>query len=182
MIYFWTRLIIILVSKGIRPHWNLNKDISMQFRVRIMDCDGFQIMSGFQYPMYMDIVRWAHITNAGFLKLAVKNKWAPVVRSQKIFYIRPLRLWSTFSVNVSIVGWDENWFYHQHVFEQKNSIKAIGFTKAGIWKKRELISVKEVLDDPRILFKEKLPPILITQLFANDNEVQNYVTNSIVSA
>ena len=170
MIYFWCRLGVILLVNGFRPHWNLNKEASIKCRVRLLDCDGLQVMCGNQYPMYMDLGRWLHVTKAGFLNLAIKNRWAPVLRSQKVIYLKPLRLWSSFQVRVSLAGLDKKWVYHQHVFEQNGSIRAIGITKACVWKNKRRIPLTDVVNDPRVIYKEKPVPSWVKDMFPDDHE------------
>lgn len=179
MIYFWCRLVIILLVNGFRPHWNLNEEVNPKCRVRVLDCDGLQVMCGNQYLKYMDLGRWMHVTKAGFLKLAIKNKWAPVLRSQKIIYLKPLRLWSAFQVKVSLVGLDEKWVYHQHVFEQNGSIKAIGITKACVWKNKRRVPILDVLKDSRVICREKPVPAWVIDMFPDSHEQPNNIQLNI---
>jgi acyl-CoA thioesterase FadM len=174
MIYFWCRVGVILATKGIKPKWDLNEEISLNFRVRLFDCDGLKVMCGFKYPMYMDIGRWANASSAGFVTLAIKNKWAPVLRTQKVFYLRPLRLWSLFKVKVSLAGFDDKWFYHKHIFKQNDSIKAVGITKCGIWKKRKIVPIKDVISDPRVICKDIPLPVWIKEIFPDEHEQINF--------
>lgn len=142
MLYFWSKLCLIIVFNRNKRLKSLNEEISVPFRVRTFDCDGLKVMSGFKYPVYMDLARWTHIIRVGFLEVAVKNRWAPVLGSQKIIHRKPLNILSKFTVRVSLAGWDDRWFYHLHLFEQKDLLKAIGITKAGIWKNHQQVFTK----------------------------------------
>jgi acyl-CoA thioesterase FadM len=177
MIYYWCRLGLILLFNAFKPHWNLNDEVSIKCRVRLLDCDGLQVMCGNQYPMYMDLGRWLQVAKAGFVKLAIKNKWAPVIRSQKIIYLKPLRLWSLFTVKVSLIGVDKKWIYHQHLFEQNGSIRAIGVTKACVWKNKRRIPIEEVLNDSRIIYEDKPLPSWTREMFPDSHERLNYFSN-----
>jgi len=118
----------------------------------------------------MDLGRWLHVTKAGFLALFMKNKWAPVLRSQKIIYLKPLRLWSSFQVKVSLAGIDKKWVYHQHVFEQNGSIRAVGITKACLWKNKRRVPLIDVVKDSRIVCKEKPVPGWVKEMFPDTHE------------
>ncbi len=174
MIYFWCRVGVIIATKGIKPKWDLNEEISLNFRVRLFDCDGLQVMCGHKYPVYMDIGRWASASSAGLATLVIRNKWAPVLRSQKVFYRRPLRLWSLFKVKVSFAGFDDKWFYHKHIFQQNGSIKAIGITKCGIWKKRKIVPIKDVFSDSKVIYKETPLPVWIKEIFPDKHEKTSF--------
>lgn len=122
----------------------------------------------------MDLGRWLHVTKVGFVNLAVKNRWAPVLRSQKVIYLKPLRLWSVFQMKVSLVGFDEKWVYHQHIFEQDGRIMAIGFTKACIWKKKKRIPINDFVNDTRVIHKETPVPSWVKEMFPDDHEKLNH--------
>ena len=177
MIYFWSRLGLILLANAFRPQWNLNDEVYIKCRVRLLDCDGLQVMCGNQYPMYMDLGRWLHVAKAGFIQLAIKNGWAPVLRSQKVIYLKPLRLWSSFRVRVFVVGMDEKWIYHQHIFEQNDSIRAIGITKASVWKNKRRIPLTDVLKDPRVKYEDKPVPSWVKDMFPDGQERLTYFSN-----
>lgn len=171
MFYFWYKLFLISILNLNKRLDNLDDEISVPFRVRLFDCDGLQVMAGFQYPFYMDLARWTHIIKGGFLSVAIKNGWAPVLGSQKIVHRKPLKIFSKFTVKVLLAGWDDKWFYHVHLFEQNNLIKAVGITKAGIWKNHQQVLAKLILEELK-LNGEKKVPVWITDIF--DKDLENF--------
>jgi acyl-CoA thioesterase FadM len=170
MIYYWFRLGRILLSSSLSSPLAIGDEIALSFRVRALDCDGLQVMTASQYAIYMDFARWALITRNGFIRTAFRNGWAPTVGSQKIIYRKPLRRWSPFKVRVSCVGWDEKWAYHLHLFEQHGKIKAIGVTKAMVWKKGRAVPFEQVLKQLKANRTEMVPPVWILDLFERDHE------------
>jgi acyl-CoA thioesterase FadM len=168
MLYAWYKIASILAIHSNRPLSHIGEEISLSFRVRLFDCDGFRIMSGFQYPTYMYLSSWALCTRARFPKTILTKRWAPVAASQKTIFWRPLKLWSLFTLKVSFAGWDDNWFYHQHVFQQKESVHALGTTRFAVWENRHIVPVVRVLDVIGFDFEEKPPPVWINNQFKED--------------
>lgn len=170
MFYIWYKIASILIAYSNKPLSNINEELSLSFRVRFLDCDGLRIMSGFQYPDYMHLSSWALCTRAGFPKKIITKKWTPVAISQKTICRKPLKLWSPFTLQVSFAGWDDNWFYHQHLFQQKGNLRAIGTTRFGVWGNRKIVPVSQVFEEIGFEFEEKKTPVWINNQYKEDND------------
>lgn len=96
---------------------------------------------------------------------------APTLRSQKIIYRKPLKRWAQFTLKALTVGWDEKWVYHIHKFEQGGEIKAVGITRALIWKKDKLQILQEILQSAGVKDLNKRPPEWVLNLFQNDAHI-----------
>ena len=132
MIYYWYKIIKILVLRNFQSEVNYDQIIRRTFRVGPFDCDGLRVMSAAKYPIYMDFLRWELIARSKLFNAIVKRGLAPTLGSQKIIYRKPLKIWSKFDVVLESVGMDDKWVYNVHYFEQANEVKAIGITRALI--------------------------------------------------
>jgi acyl-CoA thioesterase FadM len=148
MFYYWYRIIRILIAKNFQTQINPDTALSRDFTVRMFDCDGLRVMAAFKYTMYRDFIRWELIARSGLYKEIVLKGLAPTLGSQKIIYRKPLKRWTRFILKVYTAGWDEKWVYHIHNFEQNGEIKAVGITRALIWKKDKPQILKEILEKP----------------------------------
>src|SRR5688572_18304834 len=135
MIYYWFHLIKILMERHFRKPVDIEEELSRTFRVGLFDCEGLRVMSAFKYAIYMDFLRWEMVARSKLFAEFVRKGIAPALGSQKIIYRKPLKLWTKFTVRLQTAGWDEKWIYHVHKFEQRGEIKALGVTRALIWKK-----------------------------------------------
>jgi acyl-CoA thioesterase FadM len=117
MLYAWYKIASILAIHSNRPLSHIGEEISLSFRVRLFDCDGFKIMSDFQYPTHMYLSSWVLCTRVRSPKTILTKIWASVAASQKTIYWRPLKLWSSFTVKASFTGWDDKWYCQEHVFQ-----------------------------------------------------------------
>ena len=180
MLYTWYKIAYILISHSSKNLPDINDEISISFRVRLLDCDGFRIMSGFQFPLYMYLSSWALGSHVKFPKRIITKGWSPIAVSQKYISKKPLKLWSKFTVKVSFAGWEEKWFYHQHLFTQNGNIHAIGATKFAIWGKRRTVPIKRVFEEVGYDYMEKQPAEWILQLFIADKHIINNIGNSLI--
>ncbi len=173
MLYYWYRILRILLSRKFLSPIDLEAPIERKFRVRLFDCDGLRVMTASRYPVYMDFIRWETIARSELYNIVVKGGLAPTLGSQKIIYRRPLKIFSTFLVKLELAGWDDKWIYHIHTFTQKNRIAAIGITRALIWKRDKTVPMQDILSKAGIAQKENPPAPWIADLFAQDKSIIN---------
>jgi acyl-CoA thioesterase FadM len=174
MFYYWFRIVWILVARRFQTQVNIEEELTRSFRVRLFDCDGFRVMTAFKYAAYMDLIRWEMIARSKLFKEILPKGLAPTLGAQKIIYRRPIKLWTKFTLRLHTMGWDDKWVYHVHKFEQNGEVKAIGITRALIWKKDKPQILREILQNIGVKNLDKEPPEWITNLFQTDaNILQN---------
>jgi hypothetical protein len=69
------------------------------------------------------------------------------------------------------VGWDEKWVYHVHKFEQDGELKAIGITRALIWRKDKPQLMFETMKNLGVKDLNKRAPDWVLSLFQSDGEI-----------
>ena len=170
MFYYWYSIIKILILRNFQTKVNYDQTIRRTFRVGLFDSDGFRVMAAAKYPIYMDFLRWELIARSKLFKAIVKRGLAPTLGSQKIIYRKPLKLWSRFTVILESVGMDDKWVYHAHYFEQDNEVKAVGITRALIWKKDIPTALADILKEIGA-DEKKAPPTWVSKLFSDDKKI-----------
>ncbi len=91
MLYYWYRIIRILVERNFQKQVNIEDELTRTFRARLFDCDGLRVMSAFKYTVYMDFIRWELIARSKLYNEIVIKGNAPTLGSQKIIYRKPVR-------------------------------------------------------------------------------------------
>src|SRR5215207_9007214 len=134
MLYYWYRISLIFLSRKFQMPLDINCELTRTFRVRLFDCDAFRVMGAFKYSTYMDYIRFELVARTKLYNEIFLKRLAPTLGSQKLIYRKPLKRWTKFTVRLQTAGWDDKWIYHVHKFEQNGEVKAIGITKALIWK------------------------------------------------
>jgi len=170
LIYYWYTLLKIFVLKNFQKEVTYNQTIRRTFRVGPFDCDGLRVMTAAKYPVYMDFVRWELIARSKLFKAIVKSGLAPTLGSQKIIYRKPLKIWSKFDVVLESVGTDDKWIYNVHYFEQEKEVKAIGITRALIWKRNIPTALSDIMKEVGAT-ETKEPPLWVLKLFNEDKEI-----------
>jgi acyl-CoA thioesterase FadM len=171
MFYYWYRIIRILIAKNFQKQIDIETELSRKFTVRLFDCDGFRVMTAFKYAAYMDFIRWELIARSKLYSEIVLKGLAPTLGSQKIIYRKPLKRWTKFTVRLQTEGWDDKWIYHVHNFEQKGEIKAVGITRALIWKKDKPQILKQILENIGVKDINRKPPDWVLNLFQSDTDI-----------
>ena len=171
MLHYWFTILKILILRNFQRPIHPEDTLSRTFRVRLFDCDGLRVMTASKYPAYMDFIRWELIARSKLYQAIVKNGLAPALGSQKIIYRKPIKIWTKFNLVLDTVGWDEKWIYHVHKFEQKGELKAIGITRALIWRKDVPSMMEKILLEAGAKNLKKTPPAWVTHLFEDDKEI-----------
>jgi len=65
----------------------------------------------------------------GIFERARRQRWRPLVVSQSIRYVRPLRRFQRFTLSTRLVAWDEKWFFIEHKIERRGQVAAFGVAK-----------------------------------------------------
>jgi acyl-CoA thioesterase FadM len=181
MLHYWYTVSKILLFRKLKPQIELDQTIERRFRVRLFDCDGLRVMTASRYPAYMDYIRWELIARSKLYSAIVKRGLAPTLGSQKIIYRKPLKRWTRFTIRLETAGWDEKWVYHTHYFVQNNRVKAIGITRALIWKKDVPHILSDIIaeaDGPRGI---NPPPDWVQKLFLDDKSVVESAQSSLIT-
>ena len=171
MFYYWYRIIRILISRNFQEHIDIENELTRTFRVRLFDCDGLRVMAAFKYSIYMDFMRWELMARSKLYNEMARKGLGPALGAQKIVYRKPLKVGTKFNVRLTTAGWDEKWVYNIHKFEQGGEIKAIGITKALIWRKDSPQLFIELLKNIGVKNLNKRPPAWVLSIFQNDKEM-----------
>lgn len=171
MLYYWYRIIRILLSRKFQKPVDITAELNRTFRVRMFDCDGLRVMTAFKYAAYMDFIRWELIARSPLYQEVFLKGLAPTLGSQKLIYRRPLKIWTRFNLRLQTIGWDDKWIYNLHHFEQNNEVKAVGVTRALIWRKDKPQVLREILQKAGVEELNHPPPDWVMQLFLNDGDI-----------
>ncbi len=78
-----------------------------KFRCWFTDIDVLRHMNNGKYFSIMDLARVDLMARSGLLKKFSKLNWYPVVVSETIRFKKSIKLFQSFTVETSIIGWDK---------------------------------------------------------------------------
>lgn len=90
------------------------------FTMRVMpnDLDIYLHVNNGRYLTLMDLGRMHLMAVTGLLKPLQQRRWAPLLGSIKVHFIRSLRLFEKFKLTTQVIYWDEKWIYiEQKIFK-----------------------------------------------------------------
>ncbi|MDH5391552.1 MAG: thioesterase family protein [Gammaproteobacteria bacterium] len=120
----YIRLLLILLKSRLRPAMQ-PLDISViTLRVLLTDLDLNRHMNNGRFLTIMDLGRMDLLKRTGTLKLAIKNKWMPIVGTATIDFQRPLKLWQKYELHSRIYSWDDKWIYLEQTFISNDKLIA----------------------------------------------------------
>jgi acyl-CoA thioesterase FadM len=117
----------------------------LSFRVWPNDCDLNLHLNNGRYLTFMDLGRLHLIAQIGFLRGLFRRRWAPVLSTAEMNFIRPLGPLRKFDLVTRLLSWDEKYFYIEQRFEVGGRLHAIGMVKGLFLHGRERVESRAVM-------------------------------------
>jgi len=116
------------------------------FRVLPHDCDLNIHLNAGRFMSFMDVARMDLIGRTGLLRRMLRRGWRPIMGGCAVTYRREIRPFERFRIRSRVVGWDEKWFYLEHVVEKgADTFCAIGTARTLVRGKSGGIAPRDVL-------------------------------------
>lgn len=144
MVLFF-RFIIVMVASLFRSRIGPLDESLVRFTVLPNDCDlNFHLNAG-RYLGFMDVARMDLIGRTGLLRKMLRRKWRPVMGGVVVRYRRSIPPLARFEIRSRVLGWDEKWFYIEHVVEREGKFCAIGTVRTLVHSAASNITTRDVL-------------------------------------
>jgi acyl-CoA thioesterase FadM len=92
----------------------------VRFTVLPTDCDLNVHLNAGRFVSFMDVARIELIGRARLLAPLIRRGWRPVMGGCTVLYRRSIQPFERFTIRSRCAGWDEKWFYIEHVVENAN--------------------------------------------------------------
>ena len=106
--------------------------IELKLRVWPQDLDINGHMNNGRYMTITDLALIEYLTRTGFIKVALRNGWRPMLGGSIISYRRGLKPFAEYTLRFSIICWDERWNYMTFEFLQNGTTMALGHSKGAV--------------------------------------------------
>lgn len=131
------RLIGCLIASLFRPRMDPLDQGVVRMRVWPNDLDLNVHANSGRYLSFMDVGRIDLLVRMRLLRKVVARGWRPIVGGAMLSFRKSLLPFERFTVRSRIVGWDEKWFYFEHIIEKDGGeVAAIG-TVRGLLRGRD---------------------------------------------
>jgi acyl-CoA thioesterase FadM len=119
----------------------------VRFTVLPHDCDLNIHLNAGRFLSFMDISRIELLARMRVFQRVIKRGWRPVVGGAVIRYRRSVQPFERFSVQSRVVGWDEKWFYIEHILNRADgSMAAIAYARTLLRKKDGTVQPRELIE------------------------------------
>jgi acyl-CoA thioesterase FadM len=140
------RFLTVMIASFFRSRIDPLGTSVVRFTALPTDCDLNIHVNAGRYLSFMDVARMDLIGRTGLLRHLMRRGWRPIMGGAVVRYRREIRPFERFLVRSRILGWDEKWFYIEHLVEKGDQHCASAFTRTLIRKKGESLAPGEVLE------------------------------------
>lgn len=136
----------------------------LHFRVLPHDIDFNLHLNDGRYVSFMGLGRADLLARMRVLPQALRRRWAPVIGGVIVRYRREIRTFERFTLRSRIIGWDEKWFYIQHVLEAGGRMRARAYVRGVLRAATGAVPTADVL--ALVGWKEASPEFGLQRLAA----------------
>lgn len=133
------------------------KTTESAFRVLPTDLDVNLHLNNGRYHQLIDVNRLEWLVRTRILQAALARRWKPVLGGTLIQFRREMKLWQSGRLRTGLLGWDERWFYLEHVVStREGKVVAQGLAKAAFRGRGGWVptaSVREAVGHPSLVME-----------------------------
>ena len=152
------RFLFAMILGCLRPRIDAFETSVARFTVLPTDCDLNLHLNAGRFVSFMDVGRMDLLSRTRLIGPLLKRGWRPVMGGIVVRYRRSVLPLQRFDVRSRLVGWDEKWFYVEHIVEHDGVFCAQAYVRTIVRKKNGNATPREVL---ALLGREELqsPPL-----------------------
>jgi len=140
---YW-RLLLVWLGARRKPKIALGDTIELRLTVLPNDVDLNGHMNNGRYLTIVDLALVEYMTRAGFMGLALRRGWRPMLGGSMIAYRRGLKPLRRYTLRFTIACWDARWSYIRFEFVRDGVTVAGGHAKGGIVGPRGIVGSAEM--------------------------------------
>lgn len=118
------------LSSFTKPKYSFLDTVSKTYRVLPQHIDFNIHINNAKYLEFFERGRWNHSVQTGSFNQLIRHGYNFIVAGIDIGYIRELKLFQSFSLETSYVGWDEKYFYLEQRCTVNGKIHSYALLKA----------------------------------------------------
>ncbi len=139
----YLRLLITWLRARLKPVIRPGDTIELSLRVLPNDLDVNGHMNNGRYMTITDLALIEYFTRAGFLAVAWKRGWRPMLGGSMISFRRALKPFTTYTLRFTVQCWDERWNYMRFEFVRDGEVMALGHAKGAVVGRKGIVSSGE---------------------------------------
>lgn len=129
------RLFWLILTQRLRSRCDILGPSEMRLRVLPNDLDVFMHVNNGVFFTYADLGRIDLLLRANAFHRLRKAGFYPVVAAETMQFKKSLKLWQSFSIHTTVVGWGKKSVYLEQVFTRKGELVAKALIDARFLKR-----------------------------------------------
>jgi len=129
------RFLFAMIRGHLRPRIDGLETAVSRFTVLPTDCDLNIHLNAGRILSFMDVARMELLARTRLMGPLLRRGWRPVMGGVVVRYRRSILPFQRFDVRSRVVGWDEKWFYVEHVLERNGVFCAHSYVRMVIRKR-----------------------------------------------
>ncbi len=137
LLWTWLR------ARFFKPAIQMGDTIELQLRVWPTDLDVNGHMNNGRYMTITDLALIEYFTRSGFLPVALRKGWRPMLGGSLISFRRGLKPFKAYTLRFAVLCWDERWNYFRFEFQHRGQTMAVGYSKGAVVGRQGIVSSLE---------------------------------------
>ena len=139
------RFVVTILKARFRRRLGPLEESVTRFTVLPQDCDlNFHLNAG-RFVSFMDVARIELLARMRILNKLLRRGWRPVMGGCILRYRRSVMPFERFDIRSRVVGWDDKWFYIEHIVEKDGVFCAAGHMRTLIRGKDGNVATGDVI-------------------------------------
>ncbi len=128
----YLRLVWTWLRARLLPPVRPGDTIELRLRVLPNDLDINGHMNNGRYMTIADLALIEYFVRSGFLPVALRNGWRPMLGGSIISYRKGLSPFASYTLRFTVQCWDEHWNYMRFEFVRDGRVHAVGHSKGAV--------------------------------------------------
>ena len=140
------RFVLSLLLSNVRRRIGPFDEARVRFTALPHDCDLNFHLNGGRYVSFMDIARIELLARMRYFRPLLRKGLRPVMGGCVVRFRREIKPFERFTIRSRVLGWDERWFYIEHIVEKRGGVlSAAGHARLAIIDKSGRVTPEDVL-------------------------------------
>lgn len=139
------RFVFTILTSRLRRRIPPLGEATVRFTVLPQDCDLNLHLNAGRFLSFMDVARVELLARMRALSKLLRKGWRPVMGGCVMRYRRSVMPFERFDVRSRVIGWDDKWFYLEHIVEKDGVFCAAGHIRMLIRGREGNIPTRDVL-------------------------------------
>lgn len=145
LLSYLARIAITLARSASRGRAGPLDELRQRIRVWPTDIDAYGHVNNGRVLTLMDFGRLDYAARTGLLRVALRERWRPVLAEATVRFRKELGLGVAVDLVTRLLHWDDKWLFYEHRLERGERLYAISYARVVVKRARETVLPATIL-------------------------------------